>query len=106
MPVAGPLRLPHRTPHPPRLPRPVLDPVARLARLAAHDEPVPPAQLDDRLPNLHVIGLDAVGGERFACLEAHAGRPIGTAAEPTQREESHENRTATPRHAESGRAIG
>jgi hypothetical protein len=39
--VARDLPLPHRAPHPSRLPRPVLDPVARLTRPAAHHQPVP-----------------------------------------------------------------
>ena len=52
-------------------------------------------ELTDRLPDLHAIALDAVGGEGLTCLEAHGGLAISTAAEPTQREGSHENRAAT-----------
>ena len=75
---------PHRTPHPLRLPRPVLDPVAWIPRLAAHQEPVPAAQRADRLTDLHVIDLDAVGSERFTYLEPHAGSSYrdGSRADP------------------------
>ena len=81
--VVGPSQPPHRTPHLPRLPRQTLDPVAGLPRPAAHQEPVPTAQLVDGLPDVHVIGLDAVGGELFTCPGGR-GLPIGTAAEQIQ----------------------
>ena len=79
------LLLPHRTSDPCRFPRPVLDAIAWLPRLTADHETVPAPQLADRLPDLHVIGLDAVGSERFTCLEAHAGSSDrdGSRADPT-----------------------
>ncbi len=70
----------HRARHPPRLPSPVLDPVARFPRLAAHEKPVPAPQLADRLPDLHVVDVDAVVSERFAQVERLAGvkRVVGS----------------------------
>src|SRR5664280_1844674 len=53
-----PLPLLHRTTDSLRLPLPILHPIPGLPRLPAHHQPMPAAQLADRLPDLHVVGLD------------------------------------------------
>ena len=60
-------------PHPPRLPRPILDPIAGLPRLPAHRQPAPAAQLAHRLPDLHVVDVHAVLSKRRAQVERLAG---------------------------------
>lgn len=65
-------------PHPLHLPRPVDAPVPGFPRLTRHHQPVTPAQLADRLPNLDVAGLDSVdsrGTRSDNRRSAHPARP-------------------------------
>jgi hypothetical protein len=60
------------------IPQPVRDPIAGLARLPAHYEPVPAPKRADRRPDLQVVGCDPVIRDSCASLRAMTPRFVPT----------------------------